>query len=428
MNWQTSIEITVLISIWIVGHLCLVGAVKDKYKQTSLLAVLLCMVVVYSIKPATMDLHGYSVYFDTGYWPYAESYSLGDRGIAEKGPYEAADMYDGDESGPPYITRFPNEPGFTSTLRWLAGVLPRGQLLPRLTAMGRPYTSDTLVFVVIAIGLFSFVVATWNFLSHQLRLQEKRQFLLTSAPIILGSLFFFVGSQNAIRQFLMLSLCMLAFSYLSKRRYVFAVIIFAGSISMHQWGWVFVGLSLVLLLIQKVIPVKSSGIPPLHLLRTDWLGLIIGTLMVIMIKVLGDIGFYQFGYIISQADWQEQFRISSGAKAFALFFVLIVSEVIAGASRVDQVIDIRQMRRTAFFIIVPLAVFPEIFARTYFFFFAIEVIYIVWALTSNTMRIRLSGALVFSVYAIAPNALNVLVGKGGWQEIIWLVKQEVLGV
>ena len=86
------------------------------------------------------------------------------------------------------------------------------------------------------------------------------------------------------------------------------------------------------------------------------------------------------------------------------------------------------MRRTVFFMIAPLALLPEIFSRTYFFFFAIEAIYIVWALTRDTIRIRLSGVVVFSVYAVAPNALNVLVGKGGWQEIIWLVKQEVLGV
>ena len=203
MNSQTSIEIIVLISIWIVGHLCLVGAVQDKYKQTSLLAVLLCMVVVYSIKPATMDLFGYSVYFDTGYWP-ASGYS------GDPGGFQVEDIRDGDSFGIPYIQRFPNEVGFTTALRWLASVLPHGQFLPRLTAMGREYTSDALVFIVIAIGLCSFVVAIWNFLSHQLRSQERRRFLLISTPIALGSVFFFVGSQNAIRQFLMISLCMLA--------------------------------------------------------------------------------------------------------------------------------------------------------------------------------------------------------------------------
>jgi len=421
MNWQGSIEAIFLISIWIIGHLCLVGAVQDKYKQTSLVAVLLCIVLVYSLKPATMDLFGYSVYFDTGYWPYS-AYSENMEGL------QVEDIYGGDETGPPYVKRFPNEPGFALTLQWLAGVLPHGQFLPRLTAMGREYTSDTLMFVVISIGLFSFVTASWNFLSHQLRSQERKQFFLISTPIILGSLFFFVGSQNSIRQFLMLCLCILAISYLGRRRYVIAVIIFTISILTHQWGWVFFGLSVVLLLMQKVVPVRNSEISPLSLSRSEWLGLGIGILMVITIKVLGDIGFSHFGYVTSLSDWQEEFRISSGIKVFALFFVLIVSEMIAGTTRVDQVMDIRQLRRTTFFLIAPLAVLPEIYSRAYFFFFALEAIYIVWALTRDSIRIRLSGALVFSVYAIAPNALSVLVGKGGWQEIIWLGRQELFGV
>ena len=428
MNWQTSIEAIFLISTWIIGHLCLVGAIQDKYKQTSLLAVLLCMVVVYSIKPATMDFSGYSVYFDTGYWPYASSYSLGNRGIAETGPYKVEDMHSGDEAGPPYVTRFPNEPGFTSTMQWFARVLPRGQFLPRLTAMGREYTSDTLVFVVISIGLFSFVTASWNFLSHQLRSQERKQFFLISIPIILGSIFFFVGSQNAIRQFLTLSLCILAISYLARARYVFALLFSALAISMHHWGWAFIVLALMVLLLQKVIPVRNTEISPLSLLRSEWLGLGVGIFLAITIKVLGDIGFSQFGYATALLDWQEEFRISSGIKVFALLFVLIVSEMIAGTTRVDQVMDIRQLRRIAFFVIAPLAVLPEIFSRVYLLFFALETIYIVWALTRDTIRIRLSGVVVFSVYAVAPNALNVLVGKGGWQEVIWLVKQEVLGV
>jgi len=147
----------------------------------------------------------------------------------------------------------------------------------------------------------------------------------------------------------MLSLCILAFSYLGRRRYVIAVIIFTVSTLTHLWGWAFFCLSLVLLLIQKVVPVRNSEISPLPLLRSEWLGLGIGILMVVTIKVLGDIGFSQFGYATALLDWQEEFRISSGIKVMALFFVLIISEMIAGTTRVDQVMDIRQLRRTSFF-------------------------------------------------------------------------------
>lgn len=420
MTWPVSIEVIALISVWIVGHLCLLGATQDKHKRASLLAVLLCMAIVYSIKPATMDLFGYSFYFDTGYWPYAE-YDGNREG------FRVEDVYDGDEVGIPYLERFPNEIGFALTLKWLASALPHGQFLPRFLAMGREYTSDSLVFSVIAIGMLLFVVAAWNFLYDQLRSKDKKLFFLISAPIILGSIFFFVGSQNAIRQFLMLSLCILAMSYFGRQRYVIAVIISAVAISMHHWGWVFVGLSLVLMSTHKFIPTKTNEIAPLTLLSTDWLGLGIGTVMVVTITILGNIGFYEFGYALYLPDWQEKFRISPITKFFLLFFVMILSEIIAGTSPINPVMDVRQMRRTAFFLIAPLAILPELFSRTFFFFFAIETFYIIWALTRDTSRIRLSGALVFGAYAMAPNALNVLVGKGGWQEFIWAMKQNILG-
>ena len=54
-------------------------------------------------------------------------------------------------------------------------------------------------------------------------------------------------------------------------------------------------------------------------------------------------------------------------------------------------------------------------------------IYIIWALTRDVARVRFAGALAFCSYAIAPNALNVLVGKG-WQEIIWIAKENFLAI
>ena len=69
--------------------------------------------------------------------------------------------------------------------------------------------------------------------------------------------------------------------------------------------------------------------------------------------------------------------------------------------------------------VIPTLFFPEIFSRIYFFYLAFEAIYVIWALTRDTRRIQLSGALVFGFYAFAPNALNVLVGKG-WREVVGL--------
>ena len=96
---------------------------------------------------------------------------------------------------------------------------------------------------------------------------------------------------------------------------------------------------------------------------------------------------------------------------------MMVSEFVAGTTQSVGVVNIRQTRRTAFFMVMPFLFFPEIFSRIYFLYLGFEAVYIIWALTHDVKRVRTSGALIFGVYAIAPNTLNVLVGKG-WYEII----------
>jgi hypothetical protein len=47
-----------------------------------------------------------------------------------------------------------------------------------------------------------------------------------------------------------------------------------------------------------------------------------------------------------------------------------------------------------------------------FAFFAIEILYICWAVCSEQLRYRLAGLTVFLAYGFAPNAMNILVGRG----------------
>jgi len=52
-----------------------------------------------------------------------------------------------------------------------------------------------------------------------------------------------------------------------------------------------------------------------------------------------------------------------------------------------------------------------------FFYFAIEMIFVIFAVFSRSIRACLSGIAVFAAYIVAPNALNLLVGSG-WREIL----------
>jgi len=52
-----------------------------------------------------------------------------------------------------------------------------------------------------------------------------------------------------------------------------------------------------------------------------------------------------------------------------------------------------------------------------FFYFAVEMIFVIFAVHSRSVRVRLSGIVVFTAYIVAPNALNLLVGPG-WRDIL----------
>ena len=411
MSWEPSTEIIVLIAIWVIGHLSLFGVVEDRLKKISLFIVMLLMIAAYSVKPGTMDLWSYSVYFDTG------KVSGGSLPSPEPGGYRLEDLPPEERLGDPYHRRYPDSPLFAWTIQLLAKALPHGMFLPRFQVTSRGYVSDSLVFSVIGMGLILLVTATWNFLHDQLSTKERRQFLLTSTPIILGSVFFFVGSQNAIRQFLSLSVCILAFSFAGRKRFLLAAFAATATIFTHQAGWAFVALGLVLLMLQNFRPARVNEIRPLTLLTSDWIGLAVGLLILSSLLFLASNEVYKFAYYSSLTDWRDQFRSSTMLKAGALCMSMIVSEFVAGNTLTTGVVNIRQLRRAAFFMVIPLLFLPEIFSRIYFFYLALEAVYIVWALTRDVRRVRLSGTLIFGIYAIAPNALNVLAGKG-WYDIV----------
>jgi len=71
---------------------------------------------------------------------------------------------------------------------------------------------------------------------------------------------------------------------------------------------------------------------------------------------------------------------------------------------------VRSLRRTIFVFIMPLVVYPEIFSRVLILYWAVELVFVVWALSSSAIRSRLAAGVVFVAYGLAPNAINVLIG------------------
>ena len=170
-----------------------------------------------------------------------------------------------------------------------------------------------------------------------------------------------------------------------------------------------------MLLVLQGCSTRQGEIRALIPLKNELYAFGFGLILVTVLTILHSIGNPELIYLLSLADSEEPFRTSLIVKISLLSSLFLISEIIAGSTCINSQIDIRGLRRTTFLLILPLALYSEIFSRVYFFYFAVEALFIVWTLVQPQKRVQLSGIVIFGCYSIAPNALNILLGKG-WQE------------
>ena len=92
-----------------------------------------------------------------------------------------------------------NSPAFNFLIDLTRPILPHGSFLPRL--IRDRHVSDSLVLLVGILGLALLSTALSLLYSQLAQSKPTAYFYGVLLLAILGSVFFFVGSQNAIRQF-----------------------------------------------------------------------------------------------------------------------------------------------------------------------------------------------------------------------------------
>jgi hypothetical protein len=408
----------VLLALWVVPHLLIVATIKDSRARTPIfITVGVLLLLSYMLKPHTYDLVKYGAYFDTGY-------------LQTQGWHSRDFDF---QLAPKDLTGDPFDEGFAVGFRWLGKfshrVLPMGNLIPRIdTGEGDfvqrgPPRSDATIFLIVLLGLvFSYnAIRRLANASHKVRNFYEVNFIL-ALPLILGSMYFFLGSQNILRQFLALSMTLMGISMITERRYIACVVFLLLSTTFHWWGWVF-GLIAVFLgvIASSSIPsIKANRIAPLAITRPEGVSLLIGIVMVVTIKAIAVFGIFNIdsipligdlkSFIIEEVKFLSLERVKSHIKGIAIVVIFLISEFVLGKSPVSGKIDIRLFRRCTLLLILPFVLYSEIFSRMLVFYWMVEMVFVVWALSSTELRKRISGAVVFSFYGIAPNTINVLIG------------------
>ena len=406
-----------LLILWVTAHgLISVVALRLSGARAALLASAFMLIMVFLLKPYTYDLNKYSIYLTTGYIE-----TLGWK--TTDGQFQ---LYEKDTTGDPFTGGF--EYGFRKLAQVAHQLLPSGALIPRIDPdygdfkERGPPRADAALFFIAIVGFAVLLLGVGRFGQQQQisGASENARWLLV-AVMILGSIFFVLGSQNALRQFIGFSVVLNAMALANSRKYILALIVLAASGLFHRWapilGSVSVGITLLsgMTLERRLLPT----IRPLRLSSSDQLMLVFGCLAAIGIKIAAVSGLFNLDipfvedlkpYLIHEEGHSALERFGAIKKAAVIGLLFLVSEVLIGESREVEFNRFRMIRRMSFLLIIPLSVYSEIFSRCLVIYWLAELLFIIWALGSSQTRVRLAGALVFLAYGIAPNAVNIIVG------------------
>ena len=416
----TAQEILALFFLWGVGHSLMVGVFFPSKRTWAFFFSTLVLASAYMLKPATGDLWSYSFYFDTGYTQVdydAEARSGIQRALPIEAGYPAELVEPRFRTGTPYLQRYWASPLFAWMTKASAEFLPHGSKWSRFQANGVRAVSDYFLLEIVLIGLgliwFFFLIEKPVTASGE----EKSIQIIEWLPFVLGSVFFFVGSQNSIRQFLMLSALLVLIAALSNKRYITAIIFGIITATFHQFGFLFIVVVLLITFSRQIFSKKFIESRTAQYVALILSGLLIGVAGVFCIKVAFFFGIQEIMQYALHADSDYLFRTSAGIKWIAIAGLLLTSELILGRCEGVHLSRYREWRLAAMAFATPLVIYPEIFSRILFFYFAVEMIFVIFAVHSRSVRACLSGVAVFAAYIVAPNALNMLVGPG-WREIL----------
>ena len=406
------ITIVLLLAVWMMGHFLSIGILIPKRGAALLFCATVCLLVGYAVKPATFDLPRYSIYFETGVAPWITEYGWKERGWKEEDFHRR-------EVDHPYFQHFPNSPGFVFLMKLSGQFLPHGPYLPRL--IKERHIADSLVILVVLLGLLVLWFAILLMCVGKpppIGVAGSWWWTLT---LMLGSVFFFVGSQNSIRQFLgtVLSiLAMAAFLRVGLLRTLLGGLALFGAFMFHPWAPAFALLGVVFILARHMSETMTR-IEATRLVFNEYLvAFLLGIMGVIAIKVGTKLGLPYFTTYFNIDSSAEVYRTSALTKLGILASILAVTDLVAGRSNSEWRYHPASFRRCFLFFLAPLVIYPEIFSRISMFYFAAEMLYLVWAFGHQLTRVRASGVLVFCAYGLALNCLNILLDRG-WVETLF---------
>lgn len=222
--------------------------------------------------------------------------------------------------------------------------------------------------------------------------------IVVLSVLVLGSIFFVLGTQNAIRQSLALSFFLLYIS-LSYRSFfsfknIFLIFLFASiAIGIHWSSYFYFFLYFLFVLF---FPLKNKFIFLVYI----GLGILIYYL----------ISHYMAGgtYVDESIDWGDK-RTSSSVKLFFVSILFFITDYLfRKKNHTSYAFYLLEFRFFLFFVMLPLSMLPEAYARILYFYNAVELLLMLLYSNSSYNLHKYAVGLWFLSAGFAPNAINIL--------------------
>lgn len=400
------------------AHFIIIFSIRnDKIRYRIFIVISILLATICVLKPYTYDLNKYVVYFETGQIPGKYSWRILDDGI-QLDPRDSLEQpfgSDGYERGFRLLAKLGNQ------------LIPHGYGTPRVDISGvltwdKTSRADVMLLLIMIGGVTTLCWASRTLISHHVVDDHREKVSIGIAvAIILGSIFFFLGSQNTLRQFIGVAIVIMAGTMFVSRKFVLALIFLIFSGLIHKWAPILgiVLLSLLIFSTDTRLVKRRHQILPFRFGQQEWYSLAFGVCLIIGIKAIVSLDIlksdtfyfnelvnyvFRVGEIRAEERWQT---LPKAAIVCGLFFI---TEVLIGKTNTSKILDIRLLRRCVFLFVIPFTMFSEIFSRLLVLYWAIEMIFIIWAVNGINLRARIAGCVVFATYGLAPNGLNVLIG------------------
>lgn len=224
--------------------------------------------------------------------------------------------------------------------------------------------------------------------------------------IILSSLFFVLGSQNGLRQGASLSFIMLTVANLYSKKWVYACVAAITAVFLHNSGVGFLIISVLFLLQYHFYSFRNISNRPSPMFFSSLTGLLVGVSVMLLSKAYYADTIYVDSDMFAEAD-----RSSSALKMVAIAISFATSEYLLGGLKLSkESIFNRGFRAYLFFLLLPMSLLPEAFARTTYVYYVVELVLICCLVHEGFSRARLAGISLLFFYGVAPNAIHIVSG------------------